>query len=86
MQSLREMLPVMLLKMPSGTTMTWDKGVTDADVANTDASPTLVSPEAEAACEDGIGDGHGPRAGQADHYSLDRARMSSHRPRHSTRA
>eukprot|EP00873_Tetraselmis_striata_P018282 jgi/Tetstr1/438546/TSEL_027097.t1 len=37
----------------------FDKGETDADVAITDASPALISPEAEAACEDGIGDGEG---------------------------
>eukprot|EP00873_Tetraselmis_striata_P041780 jgi/Tetstr1/462044/TSEL_007115.t1 len=80
------MLPMLLLKMPYWTTTTWDKRETDADVAITDASPVLVSPEAEAACEDGIGDGHGPSTGQADPYSLDRARPSSHRPRHSTRA
>eukprot|EP00873_Tetraselmis_striata_P042340 jgi/Tetstr1/462604/TSEL_007590.t2 len=35
------------------------EGETDADDAIADASPALISPEVESACEDGIGDGEG---------------------------
>eukprot|EP00873_Tetraselmis_striata_P012542 jgi/Tetstr1/432806/TSEL_022158.t1 len=38
------------------------EGETDADDAIADASPALISPEVESACEDGIGDGEGAAA------------------------
>eukprot|EP00873_Tetraselmis_striata_P029566 jgi/Tetstr1/449830/TSEL_036893.t1 len=54
--------------MPSGTTTTWDKRETDADVAITDASPSLVSPEAE-----------GPATGRATQRELENSRKRAHR-------
>eukprot|EP00873_Tetraselmis_striata_P018411 jgi/Tetstr1/438675/TSEL_027225.t1 len=38
------------------------EGETDADDAIADASPALISPEVESACEGGIGDGEGAAA------------------------